>query len=247
VYVDIDKVKPNSYNPNVMDEEKFNALVDFCKTNGADKLDPVWLRNNGDGAYEIIDGEHRWKAAKEVGWKRLRAFVIGLSEDEGKAFNVRKNRERGKLDAHKLGKILYEEYEKGQTQNGVGKKFGLSRELARDYIEIYKNEEKIREKLNIGAKAPLPYRKARDIMRELKREERGEPPKPTFKPTENSKNLEKFLTTYAKALEKTPKPVVQTDEVQLAIDFFKRVLNDKHVTCPKCGEEHLQWRCGHEF
>jgi len=91
VYVDINKVHPNNYNPNVMDEEKFNALMDFCRTNGADKLDPVWLRNDGVGKYEIIDGEHRWKAAKEVGWKRLRAFIIDMEQEDATRLQNGKN------------------------------------------------------------------------------------------------------------------------------------------------------------
>jgi len=119
--------------------------------------------------FEIIDGEHRWKAAKKVGWKRLRAFVIPLEEDGAKAFNMRKNRERGHLDAEKMGKILFDEYQKeGGTQNGVGKKFGMSRSLVEDYLMIYENRDKIRQKLNIDAMASLPFRKSRDVLRELK-------------------------------------------------------------------------------
>jgi len=218
-------------------------------TNGAEKLDPIWVRNDGVGKYEIIDGEHRWKAAKEVGWKRLRAFIIDMVMDDAKAFNVRKNRERGRLDAEKLGKILYEEYQtEDMTQNGVGKKFGLARETVRDYIEIYENRKKIRERLDIGAMAPLRFRQARNVLRELKHEERGEPPEqPSIEEPVESQQLESFLTRYAKALRKNPLPKVQKDEVQIAIDFFKRLLGKKKIHCLVCGENHLQWRCGHEF
>jgi hypothetical protein len=64
---------------------------------------------------------------------------------------------------------------------------------------------------------------------------------------ENSQELTSFLTRYAKALKKNPLPNVQKDEMQTAIEFFKRVLIQKKVVCPICGEAHLQWRCGHEF
>jgi hypothetical protein len=39
------------------------------------------------------------------------------------------------------------------TQNGVGKKFGMSRSLVEDYLMIYENRDKIRQKLNIDAMA----------------------------------------------------------------------------------------------
>jgi len=217
-------------------------------TNGAEKLDPIWVRNDGVGKYEIIDGEHRWKAAKDVGWKRLRAFIIDMVVDDAKAFNVRKNRERGRLDAYKMGKILSDESAHGHTHNGVAKKYGLSRPMVTRYIAIYKNHEIIREKLGLQAIDPLPFRKSRDILESLKREERGElPEQPSLEEPIESQELENFLTRYAKALRKNPLPKVQKDEVQTAIDFFKRLLGKKKIHCPVCGENHLQWRCGHEF
>ena len=65
--------------------------------------------------------------------------------------------------------------------------------------------------------------------------------------SENSQQLTSFLTNYAKALKKNPYPQVETDEVQTAINFFKRLLEKDKIHCPICGETHLQWGCGHEF
>jgi len=31
------------------------------------------------------------------------------------------------------------------------------------------------------------------------------------------------------------------------IAFFKRLLSEKGIVCPICGETELQWKCGHEF
>jgi len=254
VYLELDKIHVNNYNPNVMNEEKFEALKDFCQTNGAEQLDPIWVRRDGSQGFEVIDGEHRLKAAKQVGWKRLRAFIIDMEVSDAKSFNVRKNRERGKLDAEKMGKILFEEYGKDDmTQNGVGKKFGMSRQLVQAYIAIYKNRELIREKLNIAPMVALPFRKSRDFLEEFNREERGETPEePTLEEPETvepeePQQLEKFFTRYAKALKNNPLPKVQKDEVETAIDFFKRLLQKEKIYCPICGEAHLQWRCGHEF
>jgi len=248
-WLHVDKIHLNDYNPNVMDAEKFEALCEFLRSHGAQELDPIWVRHDGVDGFEVIDGEHRWKAAKEVGWKKLRGFVVDLDLDKARAFNERKNRERGRLDAYKMGKILYEEYEKGQTQNGVGKKFGLNNRTVSEYIAIYENNEAIRERLNISATAELHFRRARDVLRELKREERGEPKESTLTTEEitESQQLKKFLTNYAKGLKNNPLPKVQEDEIQVAIRFFKRLLKKKQIHCPICGQEHLQWRCGHEF
>ena len=255
VYVDINKVHPNNYNPNVMDAEKFEALKDFCKTHGADKLDPIWVRNDGLGKYEVIDGEHRWKAAKEVGWVRLRAFIVDMEVADATAFNVRKNRERGRLDAYKLGKILYEESEKPrvrqfgqkgdtQTHNGVAKKYGLSRRIVGEYIDVYLNHEKIRQAMGYdnGDMSPLPFRKSRDVLRELKREKRGEQPR------ETKEIVDEMVNEVAPALEKAFAKVKPFDKDnpernKLVLNMLLKNLEEGLLFCPVCKERMFE--CSH--
>ena len=250
IYVDIDKVRPNNYNPNVMDTEKFEALKDFCQTQGAEKLDPIWVRNDGVGNYEIIDGEHRWKAAKEVGWKRLRAFIIDMNVDGAKAFNVRKNRERGKLHPKKMGKILYDEYRnKDMTQNGVGQKFGMSRQLVQDYIGIYENWAEICKKLNIAATAALTFGKARKVLRELKREEKykGQVETDIKAISEDlTKRFKKALPQYAKEKKKIESdPKLKRQRNLAIVKYFVNLLETGELVCPYCGTNHamLEWTC----
>ena len=155
VWLDVAKCKPNSYNPNVMNKEKFDALCDFLKTHSAEELDPIWVRNDGVGSFEIIDGEHRWKAAREVGWKRLKGFITALDVNSSKALNVRKNRERGRLDVFKLGKLMSEDRDKGLTCDEINTKYGyISQGGARasEYIQIYKNKDLILANVPTGTK-----------------------------------------------------------------------------------------------
>jgi len=263
VYLELDKIHVNNYNPNVMSGEKFEALKDFCQTNGAEQLDPIWVRRDGPQGFEVIDGEHRWKAAKDVGWKRLRAFIIDMGVEDAKAFNVRKNRERGQIDAFKLARIFKKLKDHGLKETEIAKKFGYSISskgacsTVSELIDIAEREEEIKEKLekleNFDASKRVSIYKAQTALRELKREERGElPEEPTLEEPEivepeEPQQLEKFLTRYAKALQNNPLPKVQNDEVVVAIDFFKRLLEKEKIYCPICGENHLQWRCGHEF
>lgn len=254
VWIDVDKIHPNKYNPNVMMGEKFEALKEFCQSHGADQLDPIWVRHDGADKFEVVDGEHRWKAVKDIGWKRLRAFIIDLDEEDAKSFNVRKNRERGQLDIFKLGRLFKEERKKGLTVEAIAKKYGYSTKdgsasSISEIIEIADNEDVIRDHPSVATATRISKYKAKEILREMRREERGEPiEKPQAAETvEGTQNLENFLTHYAEALKKNPLPKVEKDDVQMAIDFFKRILKQKHVVCPVCGEQHLQWKCGHEF
>jgi hypothetical protein len=58
--------------------------------------------------------------------------------------------------------------------------------------------------------------------------------------------VERFLHDYKEALKKAPKEI-KRDDVQIAIGFFKRLIKDRGICCPICGETRLVWRCGHEF
>ena len=55
----------NSYNPNEMSNEEFAELVAEVRHLGR-LPKPVVVQRNGDG-YMIVDGEHGWRAAGEVG------------------------------------------------------------------------------------------------------------------------------------------------------------------------------------
>jgi hypothetical protein len=62
-----------------------------------------------------------------------------------------------------------------------------------------------------------------------------------------SQNMREFLSTYKQALDKVEEIDTTSEDVKIAISFFKKLLDEKQVTCPTCGEKHLQWRCGHDF
>lgn len=63
---------PNDYNPNKMSVVAFEAEIDSICTNGY--IDPITVREV-DGAYEIVDGEHRHRALREIG-RRIEAGSI---------------------------------------------------------------------------------------------------------------------------------------------------------------------------
>jgi len=142
-----------------------------------------------------------------------------------------------------MGKILHEEHQKeGATHNGVGKKFGLSRRITGEYIDVYLNHEKIREALNLGAQAPMPYKKSRDVLRELKREERGEQPR------EPKEIIDEMVSEVAPALEKAFEKVKPYDKHnpernKLVLNMLLKNLIEGLLFCPVCKEKMFE--CSH--
>lgn len=64
----------------VLDDEKMDTLVDSIRENGI--LNPVIVRPDQSGNYEMISGHRKLHAAKIVGLKKVPAIVKEMSDDE---------------------------------------------------------------------------------------------------------------------------------------------------------------------
>ena len=112
--VKINDISPNPYNPNEMSEYVFGKMKDTIQSKGL--FGAIYVREFA-GIYQILDGEHRWKACKELGWKEIPVEVaIGeMEESDVKFWTIYFNNTHGKDDIQKRAK-LYEEINEGQAQ-----------------------------------------------------------------------------------------------------------------------------------
>jgi len=129
------KIEPNPWNPNVMGEKEYLALKEDMRVHGAEGIDPVlvspkgiffhdqplYLERKAD-LYVIVDGEHRWRAARELKWEAISCDVKNIKEDEAKALCYARNRERGTIDPFKEAALF--KTEQG-TQAEVAQKYGV--------------------------------------------------------------------------------------------------------------------------
>lgn len=76
--VNIDDVRPNSYNPKEKNHKKIEDIKKSIKLNGFKQ--PIQVRDNN--GYEIIDGEQRWTAMRELGYKEIYIYDNGKISDE---------------------------------------------------------------------------------------------------------------------------------------------------------------------
>jgi ParB family chromosome partitioning protein len=86
--VDIDSIQPSPYQPRlIFDQEDLKREIE---KDGL--LNDLVVRKNGD-FYELIDGERRWRALKELGWESVPVRVVEADEA------------RVRLSVYKLNKI----------------------------------------------------------------------------------------------------------------------------------------------
>lgn len=108
--VPIEQVVANRWNPNTESLTVYNSIKETIKEKGL--IGTITVREVA-GCYEIVNGEHRWRILKELGWKEIPVENMGeISDSEAKFWTLKLN-EGGKNEVEKLAKI-YEELDNGQ-------------------------------------------------------------------------------------------------------------------------------------
>lgn len=84
----IDSVYPNGYNPKVKDSKEYQDVIESLRQNGL--MNFIFVRQvEGQDGFEIVDGEHRYLAAKELGYSEIYVYNLGyISEEEAKALTL---------------------------------------------------------------------------------------------------------------------------------------------------------------
>lgn len=92
-YVDIASIKPNTYNPNRQDEATLELLCRSILDDGF--TTPVLVHQD---SRQIVDGEHRWRAAKKLSMTQIPVVFVDMSDEQMKVATLRHNRARGSED-----------------------------------------------------------------------------------------------------------------------------------------------------
>jgi ParB family chromosome partitioning protein len=93
----LDVIQPGRYQPrSVFDPEKLAELADSIRAQGV--VQPVVVRPVGDGAYELIAGERRWRAAQQAGIDTIPAVVRDVPDEASVAMALIENIQREDLN-----------------------------------------------------------------------------------------------------------------------------------------------------
>lgn len=123
----IELVVPNPGQPRQrFDDETLQVLADSVKERGV--LQPVLVRPQPGGTYELVAGERRWRAAQLAGLQSLPALVQKRDDAQSLEIALIENMAREDLnpvDAARAVAGLVEEL--GLTREAVGRRVGRSR------------------------------------------------------------------------------------------------------------------------
>lgn len=127
--VKVGEIRPNNYNPNVMNDDKFKALKRGIKQGGM--LQPILITKDG----EIVDGYHRWKACKELGLDEIWAIEISDTAEGQKLKTLSMNKLRGQNNPTLFANLL-DEISKQYNLDDIEEVTGLNESYINSVLEL---------------------------------------------------------------------------------------------------------------
>lgn len=157
----IEDIKPNPNQPRrSFDEETLEELATSIRELGV--VQPLSVRDMGDGTYQIIAGERRWRAAGRAGLNTVPAYVRSASDSEVTEMALIENIQREDLNAIEVAlafRNLIDTY--NLTQERLSERLGKNRATIANHLRLLKLPAEIQlglrdHKLDMGhAKALL--------------------------------------------------------------------------------------------
>lgn len=133
VAVPIEKIEPNSYNPNSVAPPEMKLLYESIKEDGY-MMPIVCYYVKEEDKYIIVDGFHRYRVMTDYPdiYKReqglLPVSVINKTIDRRMASTIRHNRARGTHDVDLMSNIVKELHEIGRSDAWISKHLGMDRD-----------------------------------------------------------------------------------------------------------------------
>lgn len=147
--IDVERIVPNPHQP----RREFKAaeledLVSSIAENGL--LQPIVVRRFGDG-FQLIAGERRFRAFKQLGKSQIPALVRSTDRDEQLVFALIENLQRSDLNAIEEAaafRQLLRDF--GLTHEEVAKRVGKSRTAVTNTLRLLDLPDEVRAEVSRG-------------------------------------------------------------------------------------------------
>lgn len=159
--IPVDAVYPNARQPRrVFDEEALQTLADSIQQYGL--VQPIVVQKKADGAYELVAGERRLRAAKLCGMKTISAIIREYTPDAAAGIALIENLQRENLNAIEEAAAynsLIRDF--GLTQDEAAQKVGKSRPHVANMIRLLHLPDEIQ---GLVAEGTLSMGQARPLL-----------------------------------------------------------------------------------
>ena len=146
--ISVDFISRNPYQPRVnFNSDAMEELKKSILSNGL--IQPITVRRTPDHKYELISGERRLNACRDIGHKEIPAYIIKVdSEELMLALALIENIQREKLNAIEIGSAYQRLMDECHlTQAAIANRVGKDRTTIANSIRLLKLPKEIRDRL----------------------------------------------------------------------------------------------------
>jgi len=157
--IEVKLIHPNPYQPRQhFDQDRIDELAMSIQEHGV--FTPVLIRKSVSG-YQLIAGERRLRAVKQVGLERIPAIILDFDDRQMMEVSLIENIQREDLNVVEEAKAYQTLIERlGLTQEELGKKVGKSRVHITNTLRLFQLPESViqmlyHQELSMGQVKPL--------------------------------------------------------------------------------------------
>lgn len=146
--IDTSQIEPNPYQPREdFAPEALDELKKSILQNGL--IQPITVRRGPNGNYQLISGERRLRACRDIGYKEIPAYIIKVETKEAMvALALIENIQREKLNAIEVAQAYYRLMsECNLSQEEIAERVGKDRSTVTNTIRLLKLPHEIQDAL----------------------------------------------------------------------------------------------------
>ncbi|MCS1352686.1 ParB/RepB/Spo0J family partition protein [Mechercharimyces sp. CAU 1602] len=143
------ELRPNPYQPRkTFDPDLMNELVDSIREHGI--VQPLVVRKSIRG-YEIVAGERRFRAAKQLKWERVPVVIREFTDEQMMEIALIENVQRDDLNPMELAQAYYKLMKQfAMKQEDLAKKVGKSRPHVANVLRLLQLPSVLQEYVSRG-------------------------------------------------------------------------------------------------
>jgi len=149
--IEVEHIRPNPYQPRQhFDEDSLDELAASILQLGI--IQPITVRDMGDGRFEVISGERRLRAARRADLKRIPAYVRDADTEAMLEMALVENVQREELNPIEVA-VGYQRLieECNLTQERVAQKVSKNRATVANFLRLLKLPPKVQAALRDGS------------------------------------------------------------------------------------------------
>lgn len=159
--IPVDQIDRNPYQTrSVMDEEQLAELAASITANGV--VQPILVRPQANGRFQLIAGERRWRASMKAGKKTIPAILRQVSDEQAMEITIVENLQRADLNPmeqarafERLGREFH------MTQEQMAQRTGKDRASVANFLRLLKLPAPVQTRVEAGE---LTFGHARAIL-----------------------------------------------------------------------------------